>query len=229
MLEINFLLLWVLLLVCLITESVEAKTMTGYMNKYADKSGQYIYYVTPAHSLMRYDTKTGDKKKLYSCKAYDSYTHKKDTTNGFLNLTVEGKYIYLQWTKGYGTSGPDIEETYIYRISKNGKKAQKLAMGANPVIIGNRIYYDEVKKVYQDNEWWYEETENKMSMKLNGTDKRNEKVTIKVKNRKLGKYQVKAKFYSSAKEKKNGGLYNSELILTTPNGKKISLGTWWTS
>lgn len=228
-LKVCFCNLWMLLAICLIAESVEAKTMTGYSNKYAYKSGRYIYYTAPENELMRYDTKTGKIKKLYSCKVYSSYTKQKELTNGFSDLKVKGKYIYVQWTKGHGTGGPGVQESYIYRISKNGKKAKKLAMGANPVIIGSRIYYDEVKKVYQYGEWWYEETQNKMSMKLNGKGKRNENVTIKVKNKKMGKYKIKVKEYSSCPKDKKGNFYNQALILTKPNGKKIKLATWFMS
>lgn len=224
-----FLFMSVLCAVGLTGKRVEAKTLTGYSHEYADKSGRYIYYAAPESSLKRYDTKTGKTKTVYSCKAYDSYTKKKELTNGFSNPTVQGKYIYVQWTKGHGTSGSIVDKSYIYRISKDGKKAKKLSLGANPVLVGNRIYYDEVKKVNVYGDWWYQKTGKKMSMKLNGEDKRLEKVTIKVKKRKLGKYKMKVKDYPypSYATDKNGRTYNQALILTRPNGKRVKLAKWW--
>ncbi len=171
-------------------ETVSAETLTGYSSQYAARAGKYIYYIAPSKPIMRYDTKKGKTKKIYSCKAYDPYIKKKNYTNGFSNIAVKGNYIYVSWTKGYGTSGGEITRVYIYKISKDGKKAKKLGMGASPVIVGERIYYDELKKTYEYGEYYYESTGNKMSMDLNGKNKKREYVDIKKEENNLGNYKI---------------------------------------
>jgi hypothetical protein len=65
---------------------------------------------------------------------------------------------------------------YIYRISKDGKRVKKLAMGDNYFIKGDRIYYTKYKVAHYefDSSWEYGEVVGNASMKLNGTNKRSE-------------------------------------------------------
>ena len=102
----------------------------------ACKVGRYIYYAYELSGirmgLMRYDTKTGKKKEI------TGYKYKGNTTNGFKDISVKGKYIYVTWDLHYGT---DYSEDYIYRINKITGAKKRIAEGTCPVIIGKYIYY----------------------------------------------------------------------------------------
>ena len=95
--------------------------------------GKYIYYAYQG------DGKRMDIIKL-NPKTLKSKSIAKKTGNGYTNLSIKGNYIYAVLDKvfGYGTG---YEEPYIYRISKDGKTKTKLAVGKEPVIIGDKIYY----------------------------------------------------------------------------------------
>ena len=95
--------------------------------------GKYIYYAYQGDGMrmdiIKLNPKTLKRKSIA-----------KKTGNGYTNLSLKGNYIYTVLDKvfGYGTG---YEEPYIYRISKDGKTKAKLAVGKEPVIIGNKIYY----------------------------------------------------------------------------------------
>ena len=95
--------------------------------------GKYIYYSYQG------DGKRMDLIKL-DPKTFKSKSLAKQTGNGYTNLTLKGNYIYSVLDKvfGYGTG---YEEPYIYKISKDGKTKKMLAVGKEPIIMGNRIYY----------------------------------------------------------------------------------------
>lgn len=59
------------------------------------------------------------------------------------DLTVTKNYIFCTVNKYIGSDGID---RFIYRMSKDGKKAKALAYGYSPVVVGKYIYYIGVKK-----------------------------------------------------------------------------------
>jgi len=99
----------------------------------AVSDGKYIYYAYQG------DGKRMDIIKL-DLKTLKSKSIAKKTGNSYTNLSIKGNYIYaaLDKANGYGVGN---EEPYIYRISKDGKHKEKLAVGESPVIAGNKIYY----------------------------------------------------------------------------------------
>lgn len=148
--------------------TASAKTITGEQLGRAFLSGRYLYYAVDMvdYSIMRCDTKTGKKVKIIGTK------YKGKDTNGFYEICVKGNYIYALWDQNLGS---DAGLPYIYRISKDGKKTKKLAMGKNFIIKNNRIYYTKCKK-------WIDEYGNvgtkslgNASMKLDGSGKKSEK------------------------------------------------------
>ncbi len=132
-----------LVMVCIWLEnpvSVEAAKKITEPGAAATK-GQYIYYAYEMKGIrmgiIRYDTKTNKQKTLVS------YMYKGNATNGFYNINVTNKYIVANWNRKVGS---DATYNMIYRFNrKNGKGAKKLAVGRNPVVIGNYVYYVEGK------------------------------------------------------------------------------------
>lgn len=110
----------------------------------AVSDGKYIYYSYQGDGkrmdIIKLDPKTLKKKSIA-----------KHIGNGFTNLSIRGNYIYSVWDKanGYGVGN---EEPYIYRVSKDGKKKETLAVGESPVISGNKIYFYSGKIVKFKNE-----------------------------------------------------------------------------
>lgn len=184
---------------------------------YICKDGRYIFFSAAGfcstEPFMRLDTKTGKIKKIVSS------MYKGNTTDGFQDISVKGKYIYCTWDICHNNW---TDTNYIYRISLKGKK-KRLACGDNPVIKGKRIYYDQMKIVKEDGDKWTEYTGKKYSMKLDGTDKREEKDTISLKRRVGSKgisvVKGKYKYYIGKNERT---LYRKNI----KNGKKIKLITF---
>lgn len=131
------------------------------------QKGRYLYYAFEMGGvrmgIMRYDVKTRKSKEIFS------YLYKGKDTNGFYNISVKGKYIYAVWDQAYGTAG---SRNYIYRIAKDGSSSKRLAIGIDPVIRGNRIYYQKCKLENVSGETFTSGTEKYYSMKLNGKDKK---------------------------------------------------------
>ena len=137
----------------------------------AVSDGKYIYYAYQGDGKRMGITKldlTNFKQKVIAKPIGNSYT----------NLSLKGDYIYTVLDKavGYGVGN---EETYIYRISKDGKKQEKLAVGKEPVIVGTKIYYFSGKIVKLNDEERGIENLNNFegdgyisSMDLNGKNKK---------------------------------------------------------
>lgn len=140
------------------------------------KSGKYIYYIRPQTKknpgIVRYNPKTG-KKKLIVPNEIDG--HK--TGIFFENLEVKGKYIYCAWNI---YDPEDTDYLYgcraIYRITKDGKDKKLLAYGDNMVIKGNRIHYNKLKVIKIKGVKYTYYRQKRYSMKLDGSDKKREKV-----------------------------------------------------
>lgn len=147
---------------------VSAKTIEGEQLGRAYVSGRYLYYAVDMvnYCIMRLDTKTGKKVKIIDTK------YKGENTNGFYQICVKGNYIYALWDQYLGS---DAALPYIYRISKDGKKAKKLAMGYDFVIKGNRIYYTKCKKSIDEYGNVGTQSLGNASMKLDGSGKKSEK------------------------------------------------------
>lgn len=103
---------------------------------FACKSGKAIYFAfnsgTSSTGIKKLSTKTGKVKKVFNRK-------KIKKSVAYNDVSAKGKYVFFTASIGKSTN------TYIYRVKKDGKKIKKLAAGRNLVIIGNRIYYDQVK------------------------------------------------------------------------------------
>lgn len=160
--------IFVLFGVHIFSASAGAKTIVGEQFGRAYLSGRYLYYALDManYSIMRYDTKTGTKTKVIGTK------YKGRGTNGFYGICVKGNYIYALWDQYYGS---DAGLPYIYRISKDGKQAEKLDMGNDYVIHGNRIYYTKCKKSIDKYGNIYTKSLGAASMNLDGSGKRSEK------------------------------------------------------
>lgn len=183
---------------------------TQYEPGFCCQNCRYVYYACYSlepTGIMRYDTKTGKKKEIFSSKKDGN------DTNGFDHLTVSGKYIYCTWDVGAGTSALDAQQ-YIYRISKDGKKSERLACGYAPVIAGNRIIYQQSKLVTNEMGMVYTVSTGKTySMKLDGTGKRK----VKAPNIKLASLysDIQNKSVNQTDPIKGYRFYKSE------NGKKL--------
>lgn len=201
--------LWVLF--CLVSTGMpvkaQAKKKTAVSPGIACQSGKYIYFACNSQrkhksGIMRYDTKKKKTKLIV-----DDWINGR-VGSGFYNLTVKGKYIYAMWNRGIR---PYTNASYIYRISKNGKKKKKLAVGRSPVVAGKYVYYIEGKLTAGGDTV---DTGNVCRMKLNGKGK---KKVIKKKGqlyfRKLYSFG-KTFLYSS---------YDSEENLLTKKGKGRAL------
>jgi len=145
-------------------KTAQAKTVSAIRTTTMYADGRYIYYtgdwgVGPLDGIRCLDTKTGKIKKIYK----DTLSDGSDITD----LVVKGNYIYFSRLDS-NKSGYWVY--YVYRIQKNGKNLKKLALGRDIKLVGNRIYYTKCKKTKYDME-----PVNEASMKLDGSDKRNEK------------------------------------------------------
>ena len=104
-----------------------------YVPSYAAMSGKMLYYAVgmdyQGGRLYMYNTATKKQKKISDLKCAD--------------LTVTKNYIFCTVNKYIGSDGID---RFIYRMSKDGKKAKALAYGYSPVVVGKYIYYIGVKK-----------------------------------------------------------------------------------
>ena len=182
------------------------------------KEGRYVYYTISeaglSESIIRYDIKTGKKKNI------KSPLRNNGNIQVFSCVSVKGKYIYCTWNWNCGFSS---NREYIYKISKNGKKVKRLACGDNPVIKGKRIYYNQHKLINKNGEKQTEPTGKIYSMKLDGTDKREER-NFKYKIRVGGGYdnnsivKGKYKYYIG----KNGRTLYRKNIKTNRKKKLIS-------
>lgn len=145
-----------------------AKNVNGVQLGHAYMDGKYLYYSADmaSYPIMRLDMETGKKKKIIDNKYKGSYTY------GFGNIIVKGKYIYAVWDQ---YSGSDMSLPYIYRISKNGKSKKRLAMGSDFFIAGDRIYYTKCKVKSDEYGNLYLKDLGKMSMRLDGSNKKSEK------------------------------------------------------
>lgn len=194
-------------LVCVfIKKDINANTITGVMSGNAYKDGKYMYYCVHGggtrDGLNRINLKTGHNEVLIRNDMSDSHWD-----NGFYNITVKGKNIYAIRNLNTGTSG-DSDLQYIYRISKDGKKQKRLACGFNCIIIGNRIYYEK----------WKEEKFVWSSMKLDGSDKRNEENTaLQIKYSALDIYDLRV----VDSDKYTYKLYKKKLERIKNNTRKI--------
>ena len=150
----------------------------------AVSDGKYIYYAYQG------DGKRMDIIKL-DLKTLKSKSIAKKTGNSYTNLSIKGNYIYaaLDKANGYGVGN---EEPYIYRISKDGKHKEKLAVGESPVIAGNKIYYYSGEIVKFENE--LEKNTGLNDFKSNGyissmdLDGKNKKQVVKI-NSKSNKWR----------------------------------------
>lgn len=104
-----------------------------YVPSYAAMSGKMLYYAVgmdyQGGRLYMYNTATKKQKKISDLRCAD--------------LTVTKNYIFCTVNKYIGSDGID---RFIYRMSKDGKKAKALAYGYSPVVVGKYIYYIGVKK-----------------------------------------------------------------------------------
>lgn len=120
----------------------------------ACKVGKYIYYAYEMDGLrmgiMRYDTKNGKKKEI------TGYTYKGNSTYGFSDISLKGKYIYVTW---------DLK--YICRVNKISGSKKRLAEGYQPVVLGKYIYYVTYKTDSSMHQIYYI-----YRMNLNGTGKK---------------------------------------------------------
>lgn len=123
-----------------------------------------MYYSFNNTGIIRFDTKTGKKKKIRDIKIG------KSQGRWFESLSLKGNYFYAAWNKQVGGSRKNGSADYIYRISKDGKKVKKLAKGRMPVIVGNYIYY--MKTVYNKQTGYDENANVIMRMKLDGSAKK---------------------------------------------------------
>lgn len=175
-----------LIVTVLLDANIVAASKSGKETGYGCQKGKYIYYAFEMSGvrmgIQRYNIKTQENKEICS------YMFNGTETNGFYNISVRKNYIYTVWDQGYGTSE---FKKYIYRIKKDGSKKQRLACGDNPVIIGNRIYYEKCKlkkNNYEGQKYSYTESTGKIySMKLDGTNKKKNK-SIKMKKLSANSY-----------------------------------------
>ena len=104
-----------------------------YVPSYAAMSGKMLYYAVgmdyQGGRLYMYNTATKKQKKISDLRCAD--------------LTVTKNYIFCTVNKYIGSDGI---ARFIYRMSKDGKKAKALAYGYSPVVVGKYIYYIGVKK-----------------------------------------------------------------------------------
>lgn len=113
------------------------KGFENYGSVYFDKNGD-VYFSIQFDGLRmgieKYDKKTGkvgmyydDNKKVYH-------------TNGFSNLKIHKNYIYFVYNKLIGSATPG--DFGLYRLKKNGKKAELVKKNAiDYVIKGDKIYF----------------------------------------------------------------------------------------
>lgn len=104
-----------------------------YVPTYAAMSGKIMYYAvgteTQGGQLYMYNTSTKCQRKI---------------SNLFCSeLTVTKNNLYCTVNRYIGSDGAD---RYIYKLSRDGKKAVALASGFSPVVVGKNIYYIGVKK-----------------------------------------------------------------------------------
>lgn len=129
-------------------------------------------------------------------------TYEGKSTLGFQQLAIKGKYVYS--TIILKKRKVKYLETYICRISKESGKIKLLARGANPIIKGNKIYYDRQKKIKTEYGYYTIFTGEKYSMNLRG---KNKKVSKEIKvTEKQGEinnpvYTKKYKYYISKDDK----------------------------
>lgn len=151
------------------------------------RKGRYIYYSCGYHfyekGIMKYDIKTKKKKLFFSRKKNG------EETNGFYSMSVKDNYLYCVWDQG----GDDYPIPVICRISLNGAKCEELTYGDNPVIVGNRIFYQKVKK---NGDWGYYATGETYHMNLDGSNKRKGK-TVKINKRSADLYGTKTSDHTS--------------------------------
>ena len=172
--------------------------------------------------MYKYNLKTG-KKKLIKSSDIDG-----KETAGFSYPTVKGKYVYLQYNEVLGSSGGEIQKSYICRINIKNGKMKKLGLGENPVVIGNRIYYNKVEKeLIYDEWWWYPNEKKKMSMKLDGKNKKKESSKkVKFKKRKFRTVKFKVECFEPVVDK--DGRYIDEALYIEVKGKeRKKLGVWF--
>lgn len=65
---------------------------------------------------------------------------------GFVSICVSGNYIYAVWEFGESV----VWKSYIYRFSKDGRDKKKLALGCDPIIIKDYIYYRQIRMGYEE-------------------------------------------------------------------------------
>ena len=144
-----------------ITIQVAAKKKTIERPGGICKSGKYLYYSYDNTGIIRYNPKTGKKKKIRDIKIG------KKQGRYFESLSIKGNYIYASWDE---QAGSYQHKHYICRISKDGKKVKKLARGYKPVVIGNYIYY--LKTKYNASNGNDKSTNVIVRMKLDGSSKK---------------------------------------------------------
>lgn len=97
------------------------------------KSGDYMYYAVYNH-IYKVNVKT---KKI-------TLVYKNNKTGEFSDLIVKDGWIYC--VRDAYTGGTSEQYLYIFKVRTNGKNAQTLTKGHNPVIHNGSIYY--VKKQF---------------------------------------------------------------------------------
>lgn len=104
------------------------------------KDGDYMYYCV-YESIYKVNVHT---KK-------SSLVYKSDKLYWYYNLDVKDGWIY-------GTAktveGTDIESPYIFRVRTNGKDAELLTKGINPIIYKGSIYYQKLDFPEEDEEYY---------------------------------------------------------------------------
>lgn len=151
-------------------DSVEDKTYWEAGPVYRD--GEYVYSTVPfagaGEPIISYNIKTGEIKEVVQTDKKD-----KDGIKYFTEIIVKDEYIYCV---GQLDIGWDIKgRTYIYQISLKDNMKKVLACGDNMVLINDRIFYDE-KELHKENKNAFTDyTGKKYSMKLDGSDKREQK------------------------------------------------------
>lgn len=105
----------------------------------------------------------------------EEYSYEKDSHYFvYFDISVcinRGKWRYGTISQS-GKNGEKNKRNYIYRIAKDGSSSKRLAIGIDPVIRGNRIYYQKCKLENVSGETFTSGTGKYYSMKLNGKDKK---------------------------------------------------------